>query len=54
MSADVNTILVAYKGRCDMLRACFGGSDETAPAKPAGPKVSSRPMSMDLFDAMFG
>lgn len=36
MSADINSILVGYRGKIDMLKACFGSSDEDD--KPEAPK----------------
>lgn len=38
------------QGRVAMLRAVFGGEEKTDPA----PKVSERPMTPDLFKALFG
>jgi hypothetical protein len=51
LRSDVNAIQVAYEGRCDMLKAIFGGEDDDEPrtGDKAGP-----PMTPELFDAMFG
>jgi hypothetical protein len=52
LSADVNTIQVAMRGKVAMLRAIFGGG-ESEQAAPSGPETSPRPMSPELFDALF-
>ncbi len=52
LGADMNAIRVAYDGRIDMLKACFGGGDDK-PASTA-PQVQSRPLTPALFDALFG
>lgn len=52
LSADVNTIQVAMRGKVAMLRAIFGGGDAEQQA-PSGPETSARPMSPKLFDALF-
>lgn len=49
LSTDVNAICVAMQGRVAMLRAIFGGSDAAA-----GPDISERLMTPELFDAVFG
>lgn len=45
LQTTIPAIELAHEGRCDMLRAIFGGNE---PAKPA---VSARPFSIELFDA---
>lgn len=42
MGADCLAITIAYEGRCDMLKAIFGGDEEPAP------------ITQDAFRAMFG
>lgn len=51
MRSDCLAIKVAYEGRCDMLSAIFGGSEKSSPNEP---DVSERPLSPELFDAVFG
>ena len=52
MRSDCLAIQIAYEGRVDMLNAIFGGGgDEASPKKP---DVSARPLSPELFDAVFG
>lgn len=51
-NASIPDILTAYEGRMDMLKAIFGGSEDGG-AKGA-PSVNGRPMSPQLFDAVFG
>ncbi|YBV97384.1 hypothetical protein M1D80_11010 [Phyllobacteriaceae bacterium JZ32] len=50
LSADMNSIRVAYAGRVGMLKAIFGSSEK----EETEHHVSTRPMTMELFDAMFG
>lgn len=51
LSADVNAIAVAMQGRVAMLRAVFGGGEQPTEVTPKD--VSARPMSPQLFDALF-
>lgn len=50
LRSDCLAIKVAYEGRCDMFSAIFGGTGK--PAKET--EVSERPLSPELFDAVFG
>lgn len=52
LRSDVNAIRVAYEGRCDMLKAIFGGEDDDD--QPRTGDKSGPPMTTALFDAMFG
>lgn len=45
LSADVNTIVVAMRGRVAMLQAVFGGGKDDPPAST---------MTPELFDDVFG
>jgi hypothetical protein len=47
LQTTIPAIETAYRGRCKMVSAIFGGSEPT----PA--PVSARPFSIELFDAMF-
>lgn len=47
LRTTIPAIELAVAGRTDMLRAIFGGSE------PEQPKVSPRPFSIELFDALF-
>lgn len=49
MKSDCLAIRIAYEGRCDMLKAIFGSSDEPA----ADPRISERP-AREVFDAIWG
>lgn len=51
--ADVNAIAVGFAGKTDMLRAVFGKSENGQASNEAKSKVSSRPMTFELFDALF-
>lgn len=50
LGTTIPSILLAYEGRQDMLKAIFGSSEEAQ--KPV--KKAARSMSPQLFDAMFG
>ncbi len=49
LAARMTTILAGYEGRCAMLRMTFGSGDESSSAA----KTSARPMSKELFDALW-
>ena len=53
LSADVNTIQVAMRGKVAMLRAIFGGGEPDDQPATAKVKVSPRKMTPDLFNAIF-
>lgn len=42
MDADINSILVGFRGKMAMLKACYGSSekDKDAPNKPGKPSVA--------------
>jgi hypothetical protein len=42
LRSDVNAIAVAYSGRCDMLRAIFGGEKKPTELPAFGPGMLSR------------
>lgn len=48
LQTTIPAIELAYRARCDMLQAIFGGAEDAAPA------VSPRPMTPTLFNALFG
>src|SRR5690606_23504683 len=52
MRADVNSILIGYVGKMEMLKAISG----TAEYQPGGDEVKTieREMTVELFDAVFG
>lgn len=51
-NAAIPDIMTAYEGRMDMLKAIFGGGDD---GRSGGkPQTNGRPMSPQLFDAVFG
>lgn len=47
MFTDCLVILLAYEGKMEMLRLCFGGGEEAA-------QTPTQPMTQELFGSMFG
>ena len=47
LQTTVPSIELALEGRAEMLNRIFGGGE------PEQPKVSARPFSLELFDALF-
>lgn len=55
MAADINVVRVAFEAKIGMLKMCFGlreVSDIEAESTPRQ-RVSSRPLTMELFDALW-
>lgn len=50
LDTSIPTILLAYEGRVEMLKACFGGSDEPEPEKRK-PNEASPEQVRSLFRA---
>ncbi len=47
LQTTIPSIELALEGRAEMLNRIFGAGE------PEQPKVSARPFSLDLFDALF-